>query len=144
MAIIGAVKHRQPSSLFVKLAKRCVDELSSSVAGVNSVMLASGDGFEVASVTNQEHFDNGKVAAVSSSLLSMVHAFTSEIKLNDCQSFILDASNGKAIIAHVPCSNYPMVLMVLTNDKALLGQVLHAMRFCSQRLVEGDIKLANQ
>jgi predicted regulator of Ras-like GTPase activity (Roadblock/LC7/MglB family) len=143
MAIIGEVKSRQPSSLFLKFAKRCVDELSSGVSGVNSVVLASGDGFEVASVTNQERFDSGKVAAVSSSLLSMVHAFTSEIKLDNCQSFILDAHNGKAIIAHVPCDKYSMVLMVLTNEKALLGQVLHGMRFCSQRLVEGDLKLAN-
>ncbi|MDE2422502.1 MAG: roadblock/LC7 domain-containing protein [Gammaproteobacteria bacterium] len=143
MAIIGNVQHRQPSSLFLKFAKRCVDELCSSVLSVNSVVLASGDGFEVASVTNQSGFDSSKVAAVSSSLLSMVHAFTSEIRLNDCQSFILDAANGKAIIAHVPCDNYPMVLMVLTDEKALLGQVLHGMRFCSQRLVEGDLKLAN-
>jgi len=143
MAIIGAVKERRPSSLFLKFAKRCVDELCSSVQSVNSVVLASGDGFEVASVTNQNSFDSGKVAAVSSSLLSMVHAFTAEIRLDDCQSFILDATNGKAIIAHIPCDNYPMVLMVLTDEKALLGQVLHGMRFCSQRLVEGDIKLAN-
>lgn len=143
MGITGNVKRTQPSTLFLKFAKRCVDELSSSVTGVNSVVLASGDGFEVASITNQENLDSGKVAAVSSSLLSMVHAFTSEIKLVDCHSFILDASNGKAIIAQVPCDNYPMVLMVLTNEKALLGQVLHGMRFCTKRLVEGDLKLAN-
>ncbi len=143
MNIFSDVKRRQPSTLFLKFAKRSVDELSSSVTGVNSVVLASGDGFEVASITNQGNFDSGKVAAVSSSLLSMVHAFTSEIKLDNCQSFILDASNGKAIISHVPCDNYPMVLMVLTNEKALLGQVLHGMRFCTQRLVEGDLKLAN-
>lgn len=143
MTIIDEAQHRQPSSLFLKFAKRCVDELCSNVSGVNSVVLASGDGFEVSSVTNQEGFDSAKIAAVSSSLLSMVHAFTSEIKLNDCQSFILDANNGKAIISHVPCDKYPMVLMVLTSDKALLGQVLHGMRFCSKRLVEGDQKLAH-
>lgn len=143
MSSMTDVKQRQPSTLFLKFAKRCVDELCSSVAGVNSVVLASGDGFEVASVTNQESFDSGKVAAVSSSILSMVHAFTAEIKLNPCQSFILDSSNGKAIIAHVPCDNYPMVLMVLTNEKALLGQILHGMRFCNQRLVEGDLKLTS-
>lgn len=141
--MIGEVNQRQPSTLFVKFAKRCVDELCSSVQGVNSVVLATGDGFEVASVTNQSDFDSSKVAAVSSSLLSMVHAFTSEIKLHGSQSLTLDASNGKAIIAHIPTDHYPMVLMVLTNEKALLGQVLHAMRFCSQRLVEGDLKLAN-
>jgi predicted regulator of Ras-like GTPase activity (Roadblock/LC7/MglB family) len=143
MTNIGGKTSRQPSTLFLKFAKRCIEELTANVSGVNSVVLASGDGFEVCSITNQESFDSGKVAAVSSSLLSMVHAFTSEIKLTDCQSFILDASNGKAVILHIPCDHYPMVLMVLTNEKALLGQVLHSMRFCSQRLVEGDLKLAN-
>jgi len=142
MVTIRDVNKRQPSSLFLKFGQRCVEELCSSVQGVNSVVLASGDGFEVASVTNQSGFDKGKVAAVSSSLMSMVQALVSEIKLKDCQSFILDAANGKAIIAHVPCNNYPMVLMVLTDEKALLGQVLYGMRFCSQRLVEGEIKLA--
>lgn len=141
MSNMTEVNQRQPSTLFLKFAKRCVDELSANVTGVTSVVLASGDGFEISSITNQENFDSSKVAAVSSSILSMVHAFTSEIKLNDCQSFILDASNGKAIISHVPCERYPMVLMVLTNEKALLGQILHSMRFCSQRLVEGDSKL---
>jgi len=143
MAINIETKRTQPSTLFLKFAKRAVEELCSSVQGVNSVVLASGDGFEVASVTNQQNLDRGKVAAVSSSLLSMVQAFISEIKLEDCQSFILDASNGKAIIAHVACDHYPMVLVVLTDKKALLGQVLHAMRFCSQRLVEGDLKLTS-
>ncbi len=131
--------HRQPSSLYQKLAKRYLNELISDVAGVNSALLASGDGFEVASVIQQEGMDSGKIAAVSSSILSMIQSFTVEIKLVGCQSLILDAVNGKAIIMEVPHHLYPMVLVVLASEKVLLGQALHSIRYCAQRLIESSL-----
>jgi len=131
--------HRQPSSLYQKLAKRCLQDLISDVSGVNSALLASGDGFEVASVIQQAGMDSGKIAAVSSSILSMIQSFTVEIKLVGCQSLILDAVNGKAIIMEVPHQLYPMVLVVLASDKVLLGHALHSIRHCSQRLIESSL-----
>ncbi len=133
-------RQRQPSALFIKLAQQQLVDLSSSVAGINTVVLATGDGFEVVKVTNQGNLDSGKIAAVSSSILSMVQAFSSEIKMINCQSLILDADNGKAIIAGVPCKQYPMVMVVLTTEMALLGQVLHGMRNCTQYLIANDLK----
>ena len=138
MSIMQERRTRQPSALFVKLAQRQLGELSSNVSGINTVVLATGDGFEVVKVTNQGNLDSGKIAAVSSSILSMVQAFSSEIKMINCQSLILDADNGKAIIAGVPCKQFPMVMVVLTTEQALLGQVLHGIRNCSQHLMAND------
>lgn len=140
MSVVHDRVQRQPSAIFLKLAQRQVEEFMSSVSGINTVVLATGDGFEMVKVTNQANLDSGKVAAVSSSILSMVQAFTSEIKLINCQSLILDADNGKAIIASVPCVQYPMVLVVLASEKVLLGQVLHGMRLCAKHLVENGTK----
>jgi predicted regulator of Ras-like GTPase activity (Roadblock/LC7/MglB family) len=141
MIMVKEGQHRQPSTLFVKIAERCIAELSSSVTGINSVLLATSDGFEMALVTNQANLDGGKISAVSSSILSMIQSFTAEIKLVNCQSLILDAQNGKAIIAGVPCKQVPLVLVVLTTEQVLLGQALHGMRHCIQRLVDSELKL---
>ncbi len=127
--------NKQPSPLFQQLARRCLEELVASVDGIQSVLLASGDGFEIASLIQQTGLDGGKTSAVSTSILSLIQSFTSEIHLSECKSLVLDAENGKAIITEIPHATAPQVLVVITAEQALLGHVLHGIRHCSNQLV---------
>jgi predicted regulator of Ras-like GTPase activity (Roadblock/LC7/MglB family) len=136
-----SVNHREPSTAFIQAVKVPISELLLEVTGVQSVLLATTDGFEVATAAYKKDFDNAKLAAVSSSILAMVQAFVGEIRLQGCQSMILDAQNGKAFIYAVPCKNHPMVMVVLAQSNVLIGQLQHAMRECSSRLQKIDQRL---
>lgn len=132
---------REPSAAFIQAVRVPISELLLEVSGLQSVLLATTDGFEVATSTYKKDFDSAKLAAVSSSILAMVQAFVGEIRLQGCQSMILDAENGKAFIYAIPCKNHPMVMVVLAKTNVLMGQLLHAMRECSEKLQKIDQRL---
>ena len=74
------------------------------------------------------------VAAVSSSILAMVQAFTNEINLVGCQTITLDAENGKALLTAISQPLHPMILVLLTSQDVLLGQLLYSLRKVSDEL----------
>lgn len=101
-----------------------------TVSGVDFVMLSSSDGFELASASKKVMQNQGKISAVSSSIMAMVSAFITEIKLEGCQAITLDAENGKVFLSIVGHAEYPMVLMAVANKDTLIGQ----MRYHLQKL----------
>lgn len=127
----------KPAEQFISLAKEVLGELVHATNGIDGVLLASVDGFEVASMF-QKDYDGGKLSAVGSSILALVQALTNEAQLTGCRSVILDAENGKIMISAVPNANQPMILIVVTRQQVLLGQIMHAMNKAITRLVEMD------
>lgn len=127
----------KPSEQFVLLSGEVLNELIHATSGVEGILLASVDGFEVNSVFHK-NYDGGKLSAVGSSILALVQALTSEAHLTGCRSVILDAENGKIMISSVPNQHQPMILIVVTRQQVLLGQIMHAMNKAIVRLVEVD------
>lgn len=127
----------KPAEQFIALSKEVLSELVHSTSGVDGVLLASVDGFEVSSMF-QKNYDGGKLSAVGSSILALVQALTNEAHLTGCRSVILDAENGKIMISAVPNANQPMILIVVTRQQVLLGQIMHAMNKGISNLVEMD------
>ena len=132
---------RKVSTEFIQSARLELQQLLSTVSGVQYVMLCSSDGFEIVSVYKREISNGGKIAAVSSSILAMTTAFLQEIQLTGCQSLTLDAENGKALLTAVP-SQHAMVLVTLTGKECLLGQLLYEIRQTSQALIQLDQRYA--
>lgn len=132
---------RAPSETFLIEARAEVQSMLVSVQGLNSVLLSSTDGFELAAAYKGSDLPGGKIAAVSSSILALVEAFVGEINLKGCQTVSLEAENGKAFLASIPAPHHPMVLVVIANYNVLMGQVFHSIRDVSQRLVELDRRL---
>lgn len=114
-----------------------------SVQGIDFVMLCSSDGFELALASKKNIENKGKIAAVSSSILAMVNAFISEIKLFGCQTITLDAENGKVFLTAVNHQQYPMVMVAVTNKDILMGQMLYYYKELSERLVNAPVNLAS-
>lgn len=127
----------KPAEQFIAVSKEVLHELVHSTSGVDGVLLASTDGFEVSSIF-QKSYDGNKLSAVGSSILALVQALTSEAQLTGCRSVILDAENGKIMINAVPNANQPMILIVVTKQQVLLGQIMHAMNKATAHLVETD------
>lgn len=127
----------KPAEQFIVMSKDVLNELMHSTTGVDGVLLASTDGFEVSSIF-QKNYDGNKLSAVGSSILALVQALTSEAQLVGTRSVILDAENGKIMISAVPNKHQPMILIVVTKHQVLLGQIMHAMNKATTRLVELD------
>ncbi len=130
----------KPSDKFISLSNEVLHELVHATSGVDGVLLATTDGFEVTSIF-QKDYDGGKLSAVGSSILALVQALTSEAQLTGCRSVILDAENGKIMISAVPNAHQPMIVVVVTKQQVLLGQIMHAMNKAITRLVELDQEL---
>lgn len=127
----------KPSEQFIAVSKEILHELVHATNGVDGVLLASADGFEVNSIF-QKNYDGGKLSAVGSSILALVQALTNEAQLTGCRSVILDAENGKIMISAVSNQYQPMILVVVTRQQVLLGQIMHAMNKAINRLIELD------
>lgn len=127
----------KPAESFVALSKEVLGDLVHATSGIDGVLLASVDGFEVNSLF-QKNYDGGKLSAVGSSILALVQALTNEAQLTGCRSVILDAENGKIMISAVPNQYQPMILIVVTKQQVLLGQIMHAMNKGISRLVDMD------
>lgn len=138
MSLMQNTGRRAPPTALIEAARQQIRELMVAVPGIDSVLLSSTDGFELAAVHKRASLEGGKLAAVSSSILALVDAFLGEINLTGCQSLTLEADNGKALIAAVPAPNHPMLLVVVTSSNVLLGHVLHSVRHAIQRLVMID------
>lgn len=127
----------KPNEQFVVLAKSALGELIHATSGVDGVLLASTDGFEVASIF-QKNYDGGKLSAVGSSILALVQALSVEAQLVGCRSLMLDAENGKIMISAVANQYQPMILIVMTKQQILLGQIMHAMTKTAASIVNLD------
>ena len=126
-----------PDSL-IHTAQQQIKEILTNVSGVEYVMICSSDGFELTSAYKKNVTNTGKLAAVSSSILAMIQAFLAEIDLHGCQSITLEAENGKAFLSAVPNKNYPMLIVALTSQEVLLGQLLFSLKRCSEKISQAD------
>lgn len=127
----------KPSESFIIAAKDVLHNLVHTTSGIDGVLLASTDGFEVSSIFQKE-YDAGKLSAVGSSILALVQALTNEAQLTGCRSVILDAQDGKIMISAVPNDNQPMIVIVVTKQQVLLGQIMHGMNKAITQLSELD------
>ena len=137
MFVIQDTKRTAPPEV-IQMAKQEIEEVIHHVRGIEFIMLCSTDGFELATIIQKNHYNAGKLAAVSSSILAMVSAFLKEIQLTGCQSITLDAENGKAILTAVPAKQYPMVIVTLGSKDILLGQLLFSVKKASQNIIKHE------
>ena len=136
------VQKRSAPKELVQYAHEQISMIINNARGVHFVMLCSTDGFELTSVHKRGQYNNSKLAAVSSSILAMVTAFTKEIQLIGCQSITLDAENGKAILTAVSAQHHPMIIIALTDKDILLGQVLYMLKSATNAIITEDLAIA--
>lgn len=137
------INSREIGQEFKIFSSQKMHEFLNEVSGVNFVMLCSSDGFELALASKTNIENTGKIAAVSSSILAMVSAFISEIQLVGCQTITLDAENGKIFLTAVDHSHNPMVMVAVTNEDILLGQMLYCFKKLAAGLTAAQIQKAS-
>ena len=126
----------KPLRAHPELAPRCeayLQKLVSSTSGVIAALVVTSDGFEVASVLHND-LSPEKMAAMTSSMLALGEAVLSEANLNDCQNVVIESNGGLIIMLAIGDPKKELLLSVITNGQAMLGQVLWAARQCCERV----------
>ena len=136
--MFGIQENRAAPAHLIQKAKSEIQNIMSSTRGIHFIMVCSTDGFELTSIYKKQNYNNSKLAAVGSSILAMVSAFTHEINLTGCQTLTLDAENGKAILSSVAAPRLPMIIIVLAEKDILLGQALYLLKQASQAIKSAD------
>lgn len=129
----------KPHTQFIAESNTVLNDMVHSTSGIDAVLIASTDGFAVNQIFKND-YDEGKLSAVASSILSLVQALTREAHLQGARSVILDAPDGKIMISAVPNKHQPMIAMVLTKSDVMLAGVMHGLKKVIKDLVELDAK----
>ena len=94
----------------------------SSTTGLQLALLATPDGFEIASVLNRGKLQGSRIAAMASSMMAMASAVGREIQSTECRRLTFEA-DANSVVLHSVAGKPPCILCVVVNKDALLGQV---------------------
>lgn len=114
-----------------ELARQTLQSIG-NLPGVQSVVLFSSDGFELASHA-ADSAASARLAAIGSSLAALGSAISGEAGLRDFERTTIESQDGTVIIMRVDGSD-AMSLAVVAGHQAMLGQLLWATRQCCQEL----------
>lgn len=114
----------------IKLAAtRELDKLMSSTTGIESAVLTTEDGFEVAFRSIDSEVDSSKLAAMASSLSAISNMSIFETNLGtEYNSIIIESDKGYIVIMDIDNEAFPMILNVVASKNAVLGQILYHSR----------------
>lgn len=81
------------------------------------------DGFEVAA-SMKRPMSAAKLAAMTSSLLALAEAISSESEMGASKDLVIDAEKGRLLLMEIPTAGSRLLLTALCHNSATLGQVL--------------------
>jgi predicted regulator of Ras-like GTPase activity (Roadblock/LC7/MglB family) len=99
-------------------ARRMLEEVS----GVVAVVVATTDGFDIASAVTRE-IDPVRVAALASSISAIGSVVSQEARLGRSRSVTINTDAGFAFLSAVNRTDVDLVVNVIANEHAILGQV---------------------
>lgn len=113
------------SKVFQAMCTEALRQLVDETAGVESACLVTGDGFEIASALTKAT-SSSRLAAMTSSMHALGAAITSELKMKECKSVIVDGETGTVVMVRVPSHHAEMMLAVTCGKKGTIGGILFA------------------
>jgi predicted regulator of Ras-like GTPase activity (Roadblock/LC7/MglB family) len=106
------------------LARSESEKLLAEVAGVTTVVVATVDGFDVASAISG-NADAARIAALASSIAAISTVVSEEAELGVGKSVTIDTESGFAIVHAVRRADAELVINVIASSSAILGQVAY-------------------
>lgn len=116
------------SAVDVGKVTREVEHIVNEGKGIVSVIVATADGIKVAGRSTQSGFDESKLAAIASSIGAIGAVVGDEANLGACHGVIVQAQRGYALIVEIQHSHVPMIMSVVADSTAVLGQVSYLAR----------------
>ena len=106
------------------LALQQAQRLLFDVAGLTAVVVATADGFDVASAV-QSQIEPSRIAAMASSISAISEVVSQEARLGRGKCVTIDTEAGFAVLHAVHRADVPLVINVIANEDAILGQVTY-------------------
>ncbi len=118
-----------------KLFLPALEQMAARIPRLQCAVLCTHDGFNICSLGLQED-QVGKMAALSSSLISIGQATANIVATNDATPLdiiTMDCAGTHTVMASIPCAGNRLVL--LASSSAPLGAILVGVRFtCTEIL----------
>lgn len=105
------------------LTRQAQEAIDAGLA-IRAVVVATGDGFAVASAT-QSSMDASRIAALASTIATIGAVATQEAGLGACASLTLNADQGFAVLRHLSVEGKDLVLIMIAGSTAMLAQLLY-------------------
>ncbi|MET3498186.1 roadblock/LC7 domain-containing protein [Variovorax boronicumulans] len=112
-------------------ARKLVDELG----GVTAAVVATIDGFNVASAVVGDA-DPVRVAAMASSIVAISSVVSEEARLGRHKSVIVQTESGFAVFCSVYRRDVELVINVLAKDSAVLALVVYRVTHLARTLTD--------
>ena len=104
------------------LARSEAQNVMNELMGVTAVVVATEDGFDIASVVNGD-LDAARIAAMASSISAISTVVSQEAGLGRNRSVTIDTESGFAMVYSVHRSDAALVINVIADSRAILAQV---------------------
>lgn len=108
----------------IALAQREVRKLVDELGGVTAAVVATIDGFDVASAVTGDT-DPARVAAMASSIVAISGVVSEEARLGRHKSVMIQTESGFAVFCSVYRRDVELVINVLARDAAVLALVAY-------------------
>lgn len=127
---------------FVDFCTQVLAEFAQDTNGVQDVILATPDGFAIAT-SNADNQSGDKLSAVGSSLFALGSSLVSEFDLEECSAITIDSSKGKVYIREIsPNKDSSLILMVKANKATMLAHMLHGANKAAERIAKRMLLLS--
>jgi hypothetical protein len=107
--------------------QNAIDVLFTKLSGVQALVVASIDGFAVASRAIIE-VDANKVAAMASSFSALGVVVAEESHIGAKKIVTLEAQDGYVILLDIARTDFPMVLSITASSNTVLAHTLYLAR----------------
>lgn len=126
------------SSALSKAAQNQADALLKEVSGALAVVISSADGFDVASAARNKD-QVTRMAAMASSVSAIASVIGQETLLGNHLGVTIGIERGYVMMVEVSHPTTPMILSVVTDTNAVLGQLNYMTRQAAAALASaGD------
>jgi predicted regulator of Ras-like GTPase activity (Roadblock/LC7/MglB family) len=119
---------------YVATCEEALQKLLRDLLSVTAAVVATGDGFEVASVQADGQMSATRLSALASSLLALGQAALRELSMTGSGSVLIEKPMGKILLVDVRRERLPVVLCVVADAGAMTGKLLWAARQCADAL----------
>lgn len=107
-----------------QLSQQEADKILAETEGVTAVVVATIDGFDIASAI-RSGLDPARIAAMASSISAIGYVVSDEAKLGRGKRVTIETDAGFAVIYSIPRPDTELVLIVISDGRTLLGQVAY-------------------
>lgn len=116
------------------VAKREAKRMLEEVKGMTAVVVATLDGFDVASAMNNGEAD--RVAAMASSIAAISAVVSEEAELGRSKSVTIATEGGFALVYSIYRDDMELVAILIANGQAVLGQANYSAAQLARKLSE--------